>query len=151
MLPWENHIIIKISSSSVDVSILLILWTKTGWYSINNFFLCTSRTYSSTFLISWVSCFLCSHPWRINPMFFFFLLDFWQVVWDLTLLWILACHRWIASLWYNWANLSSVEKCYLCGRRSSIQNKEMLLLFKMNGGWQTHSHLKVASQLSVEW
>lgn len=130
--------IILISSSSLDVSIPLILWTVTGWDSVNNFFLCTSRTYSTTFLISWVSCFLCSHPWRINPMF---LLDFWQVVWDLTLLWILACHRWIASLWYNWANLSGVEKCSLCGRRSSIQNKEMLLLFKMNGDywWVTKS------------
>lgn len=125
--------IILINSLRRAISIPFILWPKAGWYSVNNFYPFTSRTYSTTFLISWVSCFLCSHPWRINPTFF--LLDSWQVVWDLTLLWILACHRWIASLWYNWANLSSVGKCYLCGRRSSIQNKEMLLLFKMNGNY----------------
>lgn len=50
---------------------LIIMCFKVVWYSVNNFSPFTSRSYSVTFLISWVSYFLCSPPWRISPTFLF--------------------------------------------------------------------------------
>lgn len=104
---------------------------KVLWYLVNNFSPFTSRRYSVTFLISWVSYFLCSHPWKINPTFLIGLeagsvsLNSFM---DLGLS-QMNCFSLIQleqSIYY-------VEKCHLCGRRNTMQTEEMLLLFKMNG------------------
>lgn len=47
----------------------IIMCSKVVWYSVNNFSSFTARSPSITFLISWVTYFLCSHPWKINPTF----------------------------------------------------------------------------------
>lgn len=68
-----NKIILHFLTDSGILDVLpsslnfIIMCLKVVWHSVNRFSPFTSRSYSVTFLISWVSYFLCSHSWRISP------------------------------------------------------------------------------------